>query len=287
MLGRVDSHCHLWRQDRGDYGWLNPANEALAPLLQDFEPRDLQACLDASGVDSAILVQAAPTVAETRFLLELAATTPTIAGVVGWVDLASPASIAELGNLARDPMFKGVRPMLQDLGQADWIVTAPYEGVINQLVELGLRFDALVQAAHLPHLLTFAKNHPDLPIVIDHAAKPALADQCDLPEWREGLRAISEQTSTFCKLSGLLTEMAAIDREQAEDVLAPIVTDLLDWFGPDRLMWGSDWPVLNLAGSYVGWDRLALRLLGDLPEIERTRILGGTAVEFYGLEATV
>lgn len=285
MLARVDSHCHLWRQDRLDYGWLDPANEALAPLLRDFEPSDLQARLEASGIEAAVVVQAAPTVAETRFLLELAETTPQIVGVVGWVDLADPASTAELDNLARNPLFKGVRPMLQDLDQADWIVAVPDEGVVNRLFELGLRFDALVLAPHLPHLLTFAKANPDLAIVVDHAAKPALADHSDLTGWRIGLQAIARETSAVCKLSGLLTEMAPTDLDRADEVLVPIVADLLDWFGPDRLMWGSDWPVLKLAGTYAEWNALTQRLLGNLSDSDRARILGGTARAFYGLEA--
>lgn len=285
MLLRVDGHCHLWRRDRGDYGWLDAKNTALAPLLRDFEPDDLQSRLDAAGIGAAIIVQAAPTLEETQFLLGLAAQTPQIVGVVGWVDLADATSAAKLEDLAQSPAFKGVRPMLQDLDQQDWIATAPDASVIERMIELGLRFDALVLAEHLPHLLTFAKTYSDLPIVIDHAAKPALADQSDLAEWRAGLQAIAAQTTAVCKLSGLLTEMDPTDLVHAETVLAPIVADLLDWFGPERLMWGSDWPVLKLAGSYAGWDALTQALLSDLSAADRTRILGGTACEFYGLEA--
>lgn len=285
MLARVDSHCHLWRQERGDYGWLDPENAALAPLLRDFEPQYLKTRLDASGCDAAIVVQAAPTVEETRFLLDLVTTAPQIAGVVGWVDLPDPASVIELGNLAGDPAFKGVRPMLQDLEHADWIVTAPDPGVITQMVELGLRLDALVLAPHLLHLLAFSKTNPDLPIVVDHAAKPALATQSDLTNWRAGLQAIAQQTSAVCKLSGLLTEMAPVDLNRADEVLAPIVADLLDWFGPDRLMWGSDWPELKLAGSYAEWNTLTQTLLARLTDADRRRILGRTAQDFYGLEA--
>lgn len=286
MLDRIDSHCHLWRRDRGDYGWLDPENTALAPLLQDFGPDDLQTRLGAAGIQAAVVVQAAPTEGETRFLLGLAAQTPQIAGVVGWVDLADPKSIAILDDLAQSPTLKGVRPMLQDLDQADWIATAPDAGVVTHLIELGLRFDALVLAPHLPHLLAFAKAYPDLPMVIDHGAKPALAHGVDLTKWRAGMQAIAEQTSAKCKLSGLLTEMSAADLDQAEAVLAPVVSDLLAWFGPERLMWGSDWPVLRLAGSYEGWNALTQSLLSGLSTADRARILGGTAREFYGLEAT-
>ena len=284
MTARVDSHCHLWRQSRGDYGWLDPQNEALAPLLRDFEPSDLQERLAASGIESALVVQAAPTVDETRFLLSLAATTPQIVGVVGWVDLADAGSIKILEELALDSAFKGVRPMLQDLEQVDWIATSPDQSVVNRMIELGVRFDALVLAQHLPHLLSFAKRYADLPIVVDHAAKPALSDQGDLTNWRAGLIPIAKETNAVCKISGLLTEMAPVDLDRAETVLAPVVSDLLDWFGPERLMWGSDWPVLKLAGSYRGWDDLTQKLLSDLSETDRARILGGTATEFYGLE---
>ena len=274
----------MWRQDRGDYGWLDPNNAALRPLLQDFEPADLEERLNAANVDAAVIVQAAPTLDETFFLMFLAQNSPFIAGVVGWVDLTDVTSLAQLDWLVQEPLFKGVRPMLQDLDRTDWIVTEPNDQVLAKLVELGLRFDALVLAQHLPHLLSFAKAHPDLAIVVDHAAKPALAAPSDLTDWRAGLKAIAEQTSAYCKLSGLLTEMAPDDLDRAGEVLAPIVADLLEWFGPERLMWGSDWPVLRLAGSYAGWDGLAQQLLGDLSDTDRARILGGTAAEFYGLE---
>lgn len=284
MAARVDSHCHLWRQSRGDYGWLDPKNAALAPLLHDFEPSDLQDRLITAGIESAVVVQAAPTVDETRFLLSLAATTPQIAGVVGWVDLAQAGSASILDEFARNLAFKGVRPMLQDLEHADWIATAPDLSVVTRMIELGLRFDALVLAPHLPHLLTFARRYPDLPIVVDHAAKPALADRSDLAAWRAGLKAIAQQTNAVCKISGLLTEMASADLDHAEAILTPIVADLLEWFGSARLMWGSDWPVLKLAGSYAEWDALAKKLLSDLPTADHARILGGTAREFYGLD---
>lgn len=284
MLGRVDSHCHLWRRDRGDYHWLDPSNADLEPLLRDFEPEDLQSRLNDTEIQSAVLVQAAATVEETRFLLKLASETPQIAGVVGWVDLADPGSTAYLDEFARDPAFKGVRPMLQDLDQVDWIATTPDAGVIGRLIDLGLRFDALVLAPHLPYLLTFAKTYPDLPIVVDHAAKPALAERAALAKWRAGLQAMATQTNAVCKVSGLLTEMPLTELDQAEEILAPIISDLVDWFGPERLMWGSDWPVLELAGTYAGWNAMTQALLTGFSASDRNRILGGTAREFYGLE---
>ncbi|WP_341368348.1 amidohydrolase family protein [Yoonia sp. BS5-3] len=288
MAGRVDSHCHLWSLGRGDYAWLDPANPDLAPIARDFGPADLGAQMDVCGVKAAVLVQAAATMAETDFMLGLARQTPQVTGVVGWVDLSNPASVAQIALWATNPKFKGLRPMLQDIAASDWISTQTHPDCIAAMLRADLRFDALVTTRHLPHLLGFARANPDLQVVIDHAAKPPLAGGMDGTEgasWRQGMRELAEDTGAFCKLSGLLTEMCKADLPKAARILRPIVEDLLTWFGPDRLMWGSDWPVLTLAGDYAGWAVLSDALLSDLSASARAAIYGGTARSFYGLEA--
>lgn len=285
MSVRVDSHCHLWRRARGDYGWLDPSNAALAPLMRDFEPHELTTQLSDHAIDMAVLIQAAPTSDETRFLLDLAQATPAVGGVVGWIDLTDLATIDTLTEFAADPAFKGVRPMLQDLSQDDWITTAPQPDVVHSLTLSGLRFDALVTERHLPHLLEFALAHPDLPLVIDHAAKPQWVDGRPSAGWRDGMARLAQETGAFCKLSGLLTELPSAAQDTGADLIGDVVQDILRWFGPDRLMWGSDWPVLTLAASYSDWVTMTDRLLDTLPASDRAAILGGTAQRFYGLEA--
>lgn len=290
MVERIDGHCHYWTLQRGDYGWLMPDATHLAPIYRDFGPTEMRPLAETAGVGQRILVQAAPTEAETEFLLDQGRVDKAVAGVVGWVDLSASESVASLKRLAKNPLFKGVRPMLQDLDDPDWIATGPHPEAIAALKRLGLRFDALVMPQHLQALRRFVERHPDLPIVIDHAAKPAFAAPADDPRhglWRFGMAELSGHRQVLCKLSGLLTELPAERRtttKAAAEALRPTLCSLLDWFGPDRLIWGSDWPVLTLASPFAFWDEVTARLLDGLGERERGAILGGTAARFYGLE---
>lgn len=284
-MERIDSHCHIWALSRGDYDWLDASDPALAPIARDFGLDDLKSRMDASGVGRAIVVQAAPTEAETRWLLEQVRGAAHTAGVVGWVDLSASDLAARVAGLARDPLLKGVRPMVQDLA-ADWLLTAPVPGWADVLVGAGLRFDALVRPAHLGALLQVMQAHPELPVVIDHIAKPALAAPADDPRhalWREGMARLAGETGACCKLSGILTEMGPDQVAQARKTVFPLLDQMLAWFGPERLMWGSDWPVLRLAGSYAGWDAVAREWLAGLDAEARAQIAGGTAARFYGV----
>lgn len=271
----VDAHCHFWRIGRGDYGWLAGEGGPLAPLRRDFLPADYP-----QEDIRLIAVQAAPTLAETDFLLSLAGMDRRIAGVVGWVDLTDPASASILGERAADPVFKGVRPMLQDIADTHWLLDAPHRAVLSALAGLGLRFDALVTARHLPALHRFASREDGLPLVVDHAAKPQPGERAD---WEEGLRALAGLPHVHCKLSGLLTEFSSEMLREPRAALRPILERLLDWFGPRRLIWGSDWPVLTLAAGYGEWRALCEELLGALSPDETAAIMGGNAARFYGV----
>ena len=288
-MSRIDAHQHFWQLARGDYGWLRADDAGLAPLVRDFLPADLAPLLRAHGIARTVLVQAAPSVAETAFMLSLAATHDAVGGVVGWVDLACESAASALARLAEDERLKGVRPMLQDLPDDDWIVTAPRPDALRALRRLGLRFDALVKPLQLAPLARFARAHAELPIVVDHAAKPPLASAWDdepMQAWRRDLAALAELPNVCCKLSGLLTELAPADRitpESATARLRPVVDALLNWFGPERLMWGSDWPVLTLAAPYADWVAASDTLLAPLSAGERGQVLHGTAQRFYGL----
>lgn len=285
MAMRIDAHHHLWRMARGDYAWLDTAAPALQPLRRDFEPADYESLRDQFDIGQTVVVQAAPTTAETDHLLALAARSPWIGGVVGWIDLADPASIATLERWAADPVFKGVRPMLQDLPDPHWIATAPQASVIDAIQRLGLVLDALVRPQHLPALKEFAQRHPRLRIVVDHGAKPPMCSGEAQSYWRTQLAALARQPQVFCKVSGLLTEIT--DREltwgQQIDAVRAVWDHLLDCFGPGRLIWGSDWPVLSLAADYGRWTALCEALIGELPAVDQARVWWRNAANFYRL----
>jgi L-fuconolactonase len=274
---RIDAHQHFWRLARGDYGWLTAE---LAAIYRDHEPADLAPLLRAAGIDRTVLVQAAPTDAETDVLLRLAETTDFVAGVVGWVDFEAIDAAHRIAALAAREKLVGLRPMIQDISDPRWMLNEAIEPAIEALVDEGLTFDALVKPIHLPILAEFAGRHPGLDIVIDHAAKPDIAGG-ELADWARDIRTLAAETRLVCKLSGLVTEA---DPGWSVETLRPYLDVLVDAFGADRLMWGSDWPVLNLNGSYSAWMTAAETLLGDLSEAEREAIFGGTASVFYGLD---
>lgn len=272
----IDAHQHYWRLGRGDYGWLTPD---LEPLYRDYDPGDLAPLLAERGIDRTVLVQAAPSDAETDFLLELADRHASIGAVVGWVDLAGAGALARLTALAGHERFRGVRPMIQDIDDDEWMLSDALTPAIQALVELGLRFEALVLPRHLGHLAHLLDRHPTLPVVIDHGAKPEIAGG-SLAPWREAMQALAARPSVYCKLSGLVTEAAS---GWHVDDLRPYAEVLFELFGADRLMWGSDWPVVNLAGGYAAWWDATEVLLAGHSDAERDAVLGGTAAAFYGV----
>ena len=274
----IDSHQHFWSIAYDDYGWLTPA---LALLYRDFGPEDLAPHLAETGVDRTILVQAAPAVDETERLLHIAGQDPTVAGVVGWAPLDEPGAEQTLIRLAGNRNFLGVRPMLQDIDDVNWINRDRVQTVLGTLATLCLSFDALVKPQHLPGLLTTVKAHPDLRVVIDHGAKPDIAGGRFEP-WASHMEALAAYDGVYCKLSGLLTE-AGSDRDV--ETLRPYVRHLLACFGADRLMWGSDWPVLEQVSSYGSWYGMSRDLLKDAGKTELDRIFGDTAHEFYRLSS--
>jgi L-fuconolactonase len=275
---RVDAHHHVWRIARGDYGWLTSD----LPIHRDYTLDDLRPLL--GDVTATVLVQAAATEAETAFMLDVAQNSAgLVRGVVGWTDFADREAPARIAVLAREPLLKGLRPMLQDIADTDWILHAEYQPAIVTLTEAGLCFDALIQPRHLPVLLQLCARHPSLRLVIDHCAKPAIAFGGSRP-WADDIARVARETQAFCKLSGLVTEAA---RDWLVDDLRRYADHIIDCFGPDRLMWGSDWPVVNLAGGYARWREAADTLLASLSTHERDAILGGTALNYYDLTSSM
>jgi L-fuconolactonase len=277
----IDSHQHFWRLDRGDYAWPTPD---LGPIYRDFGPADLSPLLRRHGIAGTVLVQAAASVAETEYMLALAAQTPFVRAVVGWVDLESTTAARDIDRLAADPRLKGLRPMVQDIPDREWLLRASIGPAVARLQHLGLSFDALLRPRHLEPLRRFLMLYPELAIVIDHGAKPDIAGSAFDPnifaDWARDMRDVARDLRVHCKLSGLPNEAAAGWRL---DDLRRYMDLLLEAFGPSRLMWGSDWPVVELAGGYRRWREASLDYLARLSQEEQAAILGGTAAAFYRL----
>ncbi len=270
-MTRVDAHHHVWTIARGDYRWLTPD----LSIARDFGLDDLRPLL--VDITATVLVQAADSDAETAFMLEVArGSRGLVQGIVGWTDLTSPDAADRIAELASEPLLKGLRPMLQDIDDTAWILRPTVQPALAAMARIGLRFDALIKPRHLPIIGELAQHHPDLSVVIDHAAKPDIANGALRP-WADHMARLARETPWCCKVSGLVTEARA---DWGIDDLRPYVDHLLATFGPDRLMWGSDWPVVTLASNYRRWRDAATTLL---PPETHDAILGGTAVRFYGL----
>ncbi len=261
----IDTHQHFWRLSRGGYDWMP---KDLPVLYRDYEPTDLEPLLTACGVTGTIAVQADDNEDETRFLLSLADDHRWLLGVVGWVDLQSEMAPARIETLARHPKFLGVRPMIQDIDDIDWMLRPELAPGLAMLRDLDLTFDALILQKHLPNLARFQTLYPDLRIVIDHCAKPEFQPG-RFDDWADGMSRAAASPNTFCKVSGLLTE--AGPGAGLLDV-APYIDHVTEAFGPSRLLFGSDWPVLNLAGDYVSWHGMLNRHFGQDPAVLRKQI---------------
>lgn len=272
----VDSHHHFWSLGNPFTDWPTPD---LAPIHRDFLPSDLEAEIAAAGVTGTVLVQAAPALAETHWLLEIAARTPTVLGVVGWVDLAAPSATEDLTALAHDPLLRGLRPMLQSIPQQGWILAGAVEPALRAMAGRGLCFDALVRADQIGEITRLARRHPDLRIVLDHGGKPDIANGVFAP-WAADLEVLAACPNVWCKLSGLWTEAG---QDLSDATIAPWARHILSCFGTARTIWGSDWPVVRLAGGYTGWLAQCRRLFDDLDDHGRAQVFALNGMDFYGL----
>ncbi|CAN5492979.1 amidohydrolase family protein [soil metagenome] len=273
----IDAHFHCWQLDRADYGWLTPV---LGPIYRDVRVTNWQEQATPHGVTGGVLVQAAPTEAETQYLLEQADAHAAVLGVVGWADLLAPDAAERIAALSRHPRLKGLRPMLQDIADPQWILQPALEPALRAIEDRGLVFDALVKPVHLPHILTLARRHTHLKIVIDHAAKPDIAAQQWQP-WADDMARLAQETAAVvCKLSGLMTEAGA---EAIPAAVRPWADHVLKSFGPKRVLWGSDWPVLELAGSFAQWHDESMRVLAHLSSQDHEAVMGGNAQRIYRL----
>ncbi|MCC7701477.1 amidohydrolase family protein [Janthinobacterium sp. GW460P] len=273
---RIDAHQHCWQLAARGGSWPPPS---LAAIHRDFAPADLAPLLAAHGIAGTVLVQSLPSSADTDYLLALAENTSFIRAVVGWTDLLAEDAPAAIARLASHGKLKGLRPMLQDLDDDQWIANPALAPALAAMVERGLRLDALVLPRHLPALLHCARACPLLPIVIDHAAKPPIAE-AEFGRWREDMAQLARLPNVHCKLSGLVTEARS---GWHVDDLRPYVAHVLEVFGAQRVIWGSDWPVVDLAGGYAAWLAASEALLAHLDQQDRDDIFGLNALRFYGL----
>lgn len=274
----IDAHQHFWHIARGDYDWMD---DSVAAIRHDIMPNDLKPLLKAHEINGTVVVQAAATVAETRFILQLADHTDFIKGVVGWVDLENAEAANTLDRLMVSPYIKGIRPMLQDIPDTNWILQPAIIANLKEVAKRGLRLDALITPRHLEVILQLSEKLPQLQIVVDHCAKPEFTkDKNAQIIWCEGMAKLAKQPNVMCKISGLANEAGP---DWSTDKLKPYIDHVIEAFGTNRLMWGSDWPVLNLVGDYARWREVSAELLKDLSDQERAAIYGGNAIKFYDL----
>ena len=277
---KIDAHLHVWERDRGDYRWLTPA---MGPLWKDVGKAEHESWLTACGIEGVILVQAADSVAETHYLLGLAADWHRVVGVVGWIPMDSPSAPEILSELAHDRYLVGIRPMLQDLEDDAWCLGDHLTPAYQALEQCSLTFDLLIKPRHLRTAITLRSRYPEIRMVIDHAAKPFIPARKpwrDFTDWTSAMKTLAALPNTWCKWSGLMTEAEV--GGNADDY-KPYADALLDTFGPTRLIWGSDAPVCELAGGPLQWDDLSRILLHSLSEHETRQVRGLNAEAAYNL----
>jgi L-fucono-1,5-lactonase len=273
----TDSHQHFWQVGRFDYPWMT---SDLGVLYRDYLPHDLAPIIEARGVTKTVLVQASNSVAESRWLLNLADENSFIAGVVGWVDLMSPIIDAQLDELTTHPKFKGVRHLVESEPNDNWLVQASVLSGLRQLSKYRLSYDLLVHSRHLKYVPQVVETVPEFAFVIDHLAKPPIAKN-EIKAWSEALKPLASYEHVHCKLSGLVTE--ANWTSWKPDDLRPYVEYALELFGADRLMFGSDYPVCLLAASYDRVLDAFQEILAPLSDADREKIFSNNAAKFYRL----
>jgi len=272
---RLDAHQHFWKYSRADYGWIN---DDMAGLRRDFLPQDLQPLLAANGFDGSIAVQARQSLEETRWLLELASHNDIIRGVVGWVDLCSPDLAAQLHQFAQNSKLVGVRHVVQDEPDDDFMLHPDFRRGISRLSEYGLAFDILIFPRQLPAAQKLVREFPDQRFVLDHIAKPLIAEGRIQP-WDREIRELAKSQNVYCKLSGMVTEARWHDWEPQD--FRPYLDVVLNTFSPHRLMIGSDWPVCTASAPYGRTIALVRDYIAALTSDEQQLILGENCARFY------
>ena len=272
----IDSHQHFWKVGQS----FRPKLEDGSVLNEDFLPVHIKAVRDSCGVQRTVAVQAVASVDETRWLLQLAKKSAYIAGVVGWVDLTSPDVGQTLDELMTDPRLRGVRHLVEAEADPDWLVREDVIRGLNDVSRRGLTYDLLVRPHHLKHVVTLADRVPDLRMVVDHLAKPS-HDSATIEQWSRDLAAVAHVPSIYCKLSGMITEAPGGQWKPAD--FKPLVETVVELFGDDRIMFGSDWPMCLLAGTYIDVYQVLVQALRPIPPEVFAKIFGRNAQDFYRL----
>lgn len=274
MNSKIDAHMHVWKMARGDYDWLTPD---LSGIYRDFGIDDAWGSAAKAGVSGVILVQAAATAAETDYMLSIAANDNRVAGVVGWVDFEALSARKNVARLAEKPHIVGLRPMIADLPDPAWILRQDLKPALEAMEAGGLVLDGHAHPDLVPVMSQLADDHPGLQIVLNHGGKPPIESR-QLDAWREDIADLARRKNVACKISGLLTEAGTYTDDES---IGSVVCHLGTCFGPDRLLWGSDWPVLTLASAYESWMAQSGRLFERYFPDHQDRIWSGNAERIY------
>lgn len=278
----VDSHHHFWDPTRRDYYWMG--GDELASIRRPLGPEDMRPILEANGVDKTVIVQTIPSVEETEEFLQTAADTDFAAGVVGWVDLTDPAVGETLAKLKEGPngeYLVGIRHQVHDEEDKQWVARKDVIRGIAAVGAAGLAYDLLPKEPELPACIKAVDANPEMRFVVDHIAKPRIAAG-EMEPWATDLAELAKRPNVFCKLSGMVTE-ADWQAWKPTD-LKPYVEKVIEFFGEDRVLFGSDWPVCLLASDYSGVKGALEEILGDVGGSTYAKIFGGNATAFYGLK---
>ena len=273
----IDSHQHFWQYDPVEFDWID---ESMQSIRTDFLPGILEPVIRASGIEGVVTVQARQSEKETEWLLELARQNDFIKGVVGWLPLAAPKLEACLEKYAGENMLKGIRHVIQGEADPDFILGIDFNRGINLLKKENLVYDILVLESQLPNTIKFVDLHPDQVFVLDHIAKPRISRN-EISPWRERISELAKRENVHCKLSGMVTE--ADFQDWTDTQLHPYFEVVLEAFGPERLLFGSDWPVCLVATTYLDWVNLVRREIFALSQFEQKQIMGGNAERIYKL----
>jgi L-fuconolactonase len=275
---KVDAHQHFWIYNPKEYKWIGVS---MVKLQRDFLPSHLNKELKKNGIDFCVTVQAQQTIQETKWLLELAQNNSFIKGVVGWVNLKSNSVEQELEQFAAYKKFKGVRHVLQDEGDDRYMLRLDFKQGLRQLEKYGLTYDILIYPRHIKYACALVSEFPRQKFIVDHLAKP-LIKESKIEPWIKDMQKLARKDNVFCKLSGMVTE-ANWDSWKQEDFV-PYMETLLEVFGPNRLLFGSDWPVCTVAAKYEQVLGIVTNFISSLSQAEQARIMGQNAIDFYNLE---
>ncbi|MEJ7644151.1 MAG: amidohydrolase family protein [Chryseolinea sp.] len=276
-MPRIDSHQHFWKFNPLRDAWIN---DDMRSIQRDFLPEDLKRMLDSYSFDGCISVQADQSTTENKFLLDLASRNEFVRGVVGWVDLQSPGLHEQLSLYSSNKLMKGFRHVLQGEPQRDFMLRPDFMRGISALNSFGFTYDILIFPDQLGYTKKFIEAFPNQPFVVDHLAKPYIREK-KLAEWKSDISDIAEYENVFCKVSGMVTE-ADWKNWEASD-FRPYLDTVLEAFGPSRLMFGSDWPVCQVAATYSSVVEVAVKYFGQLSRHEQDSVFGNTAKKFYNL----